>query len=61
MRSILLWSWMATWTMLPVQSHAALVEQNLLDKHHPEFVDLFVDTLPTEVQRGAYATAAWKF
>lgn len=57
MRSILLWSWMATWTMLPVQSHAALVGQNLLDKHHPEFVD----TLPTEVQRGAYATAAWKF
>ena len=22
MRSILLWSWLATWTMLPVQSHA---------------------------------------
>tara|TARA_Y100000588_G_C13421689_1_gene571867 strand:+ start:84 stop:356 length:273 start_codon:yes stop_codon:yes gene_type:complete len=46
----------------PVRAlEVALVGQNLLDEHHPEFVDLFVDSLPTEVQRGVYATAAWEF
>ena len=39
----------------------ALVGQNLLDDHHPEFADFFLDTLPTETQRGAYGTVTWRF
>jgi iron complex outermembrane recepter protein len=38
-----------------------LVGQNLLQKQHAEFVDFFIDTLPTETQRGVYAAATWKF
>ena len=36
-------------------------EQNLLDAHHPEFEDILVDTVPTEIQRGAYGTLMWEF
>ena len=39
----------------------ALVGQNLLHDHHPEFADYFMDSLPTETQRGVYGAATWKF
>lgn len=39
----------------------AVVGQNLLQGHHPEFISLFLDTLPTETQRGFYGVATWKF
>ena len=39
----------------------ALIGQNLIEDHHPEFVDFFIDTLPTETQRGVHSTVAWRF
>ena len=39
----------------------ALVGRNLLDDHHPEFVDFLINSLPTETQRGIYGAATWKF
>ncbi len=35
--------------------------QNLLAAHHPEFVDFFLDTRPSEVQRGVYSTLRLSF
>lgn len=34
--------------------------QNLLQDRHPEFADFFIDSEPTQTQRGVYATAAWR-
>jgi len=45
----------------PLQNlELALVGQNLVDSHHPEFVpeELF---LPTEVQRSVYGKITWRF
>ena len=39
----------------------ALVGRNLLAGHHPEFTGFFVDTLPTETQRGIHGTTTWNF
>ncbi len=39
----------------------SLVGQNLLDAAHPEFGSLYLETLPTEIERGAYARIDWKF
>ncbi len=38
----------------------SLVGQNLLDSHHPEFVDEFL-SLPSDVERGAYVLTRWRF
>lgn len=43
------------------RAELALVGQNLLQKHHAEFADFFIDSLPTETQRGIYVSASWKF
>jgi iron complex outermembrane receptor protein len=40
----------------------SLVGQNLLDSHHKEYdTSIFVNEVPTEVQRGVYAMLAWEF
>ena len=39
----------------------AIVGQNLLDDHHPEFAPTFVGTQRTEVQRSFYGTVVWHF
>ena len=39
----------------------ALVGQNLLDSHRLEYSPEFVDTLPTETQRGLYGRISWEF
>lgn len=39
----------------------ALVGHNLLDDHHPEFADFFIDSLPTQTQRSIYGSATWEF
>lgn len=40
----------------------SVVGQNLLDGHHPEFFkETVFNVLPTEVQRGVYAKADWRF
>jgi iron complex outermembrane receptor protein len=39
----------------------ALVGQNLLDSHHPEFPrETLFNVLPTEVQRGVYVKLTWR-
>lgn len=38
---------------------AALVGQNLLDSHHPEFVESVGTVQATEVRRGVYAVVTW--
>jgi iron complex outermembrane receptor protein len=39
----------------------ALVGQNLLDNHHPEFPrETLFNVLPTEVQRGVYVKLTWR-
>jgi len=38
---------------------AAVVAQNLLDNHHPEFYGM--DTLATEVEQGVYGIVIWRF
>jgi iron complex outermembrane receptor protein len=39
----------------------ALVGQNLLDSAHPEFGSTFIQSTPSEVERGIYLKADWKF
>ncbi|NVO00778.1 MAG: TonB-dependent receptor [Geobacteraceae bacterium] len=39
----------------------ALVGQNLLDKHHPEFVPEYVNTVPTETPRSFYGKITWQY
>ncbi len=40
----------------------SVVGRNLLDNRHPEFgTPLFVDTLPTEVERSVYGKIEWSF
>lgn len=39
----------------------ALVGQNLLDSAHPEFGSTFILSAPSEVERGVYLKADWKF
>jgi iron complex outermembrane receptor protein len=39
----------------------ALVGQNLLDNHHPEFTDSVSGQVIGEVQRGAYGMATWSY
>lgn len=39
----------------------ALVGQNLLDDHHPEFVPEYINTLPSEVPRSLYGMVTWKY
>ena len=39
----------------------AIVGQSLLAADHEEFGDIFVNTVPTRVQRGIHMTAAWQF
>jgi len=39
----------------------SLVGQNLLDSHRMEYSPEFVDTLPTETQRGVYGRISWEF
>jgi iron complex outermembrane receptor protein len=40
----------------------ALVGQNLLDKQHPEFsAPLYVNSIPTELERGVYGKITWRF
>ncbi len=38
----------------------AVVGQNLLDSHHPEFRPEYIGTLPTETQRGVYGQVIWE-
>lgn len=38
-----------------------LVGQNLLNKHHPEYVSEYLNTLPTESERKAYVAFSCKF
>ena len=38
-----------------------VVGQNLFDKSHPEFEPQFLQTLPTEVERGVYLKATLSF
>jgi iron complex outermembrane receptor protein len=40
---------------------AAIVGQNLLDNHHPEFKPTTISTLPTEVERSVYGKLTWWF
>jgi len=39
----------------------SLVGQNLLDRHHPEFLPDFIATQPTEVKRSLSLRGIWKF
>lgn len=39
----------------------SLVGQNLLDSAHPEFGSTFILSTPSEVERGVYLKADWKF
>ena len=39
----------------------ALVGQNLLEKQHPEFTAAFIDSVPTQVERGIYGKVTWQF
>jgi len=39
----------------------AIVGQNLLERHHPEYKPELLYTLPTEVERGVYGTITWRF
>ena len=39
----------------------SLVGQNLLQPHHPEFAGEFINVRNTEVQRGVYAKAVWRY
>jgi iron complex outermembrane receptor protein len=38
----------------------SLVGQNLLHRHHPEYADFFIDSMPTEAQRGVYGALTWR-
>jgi len=48
------------WEPIP-DLEIAIVGQNLIENHHPEFVPEFFSTEPTEVQRGVYVKVTWKF
>jgi len=39
----------------------AVVGQNLFDKSHPEFEPQFLQTIPTEVERGVYFKISLSF
>jgi iron complex outermembrane receptor protein len=39
----------------------SLVGRNLLDSAHPEFGYLFINTIPSEIERSVYAKATWNF
>lgn len=39
----------------------ALIGQNLLDNHHPEFIPEYVNTVSTEVPRSLYGKVTWQF
>jgi iron complex outermembrane receptor protein len=39
----------------------SVVGQNLLDNQHPEYKPEFIDTIPTEVERGVYGKVTWQF
>jgi iron complex outermembrane receptor protein len=39
----------------------SLVGRNLLDSAHPEFGYLFINTIPSEIERSVYAKATWTF
>jgi len=40
----------------------SITGQNLLDSHHPEFgTPLFINTVPTEVERSIYGKLTWRF
>ncbi len=43
------------------QLELSLVGQNLLDPHRPEFREKIVSFVPTEIQRGIYGKATWRF
>ncbi len=46
----------------PIESlELALVGQNLIDDHHPEFEPEFLGTVATEIERGVYAKLTWQF
>lgn len=38
-----------------------LVGQNLLNKHHPEYISEYLNTLPTESERKGYMAVSYKF
>jgi iron complex outermembrane receptor protein len=45
----------------PTQSlELAIVGQNLLEKHHSEFLPSFINTQPTEVQHSVYGKITWR-
>jgi iron complex outermembrane receptor protein len=39
----------------------SLVGQNLLDRHHEEFLPDFIATQPTEVERSFHIKGIWSF
>jgi iron complex outermembrane receptor protein len=39
----------------------AIVGQNLLDDRHPEFQELLIPTLRTEVQQSVYGKVTWRY
>ncbi|MDD2366929.1 MAG: TonB-dependent receptor [Desulfuromonadaceae bacterium] len=39
----------------------AVVAQNILQNHHPEFIPEYINTLPSETVRSGYAKITWKF
>jgi len=39
----------------------SIAGRNLLDSEHTEFASTFVDTVPTEVERGIYGEISWRF
>lgn len=43
------------------QLELSLVGQNLLDSHRPEFQEKIISYVPTEIQRGVYGKATWRF
>ena len=43
------------------QLEVAIVGQNLFDNNRQEFKPDFIDTSPTEVERGVYGSIIWRF
>jgi iron complex outermembrane receptor protein len=39
----------------------ALIGQNLLDKHHPEFIPEYINTIPSETVRSVYGKLTWQY
>lgn len=48
------------WQLRP-NLECAIVGQNLIDKHHPEFSTSSNPFVTTEVERGVYGSVTWKF